>query len=120
LPCAVTGFYVGFHATGGWIAASGFMSIAIIYFYTTLKGYLSIRTGQIVAHQNMMTYSYSLCLAAVTLRIYIPLSYLFGIDYILAYSIIAWVAWLPNLCIARWINQIRDDIDPIILMNANL
>lgn len=107
LICAISGIYIGFYATGGWVAASGFISVAAIYFYTTLQGYLTIRNKQIVAHQNMMTYSYAVCLAAVTLRIYIPLSFALEIEYILAYSIIAWVAWIPNLGIAWWVNRNR-------------
>lgn len=107
LLCAISGLYIGFYATGGWVAASGFISVAVVYFYTTLQGYLTIRNKQIVAHQNMMTYSYAACLAAVTLRLYIPLSFVLEIEYILAYSIIAWVSWLPNLGIAWWVNQNR-------------
>lgn len=105
--CAISGFYIGFYATGGWIPATGFMTIALIYFYTTLKGFLAIRNKQIIEHQNFMTYSYAACLAAVNLRIYIPLSFNLGIDYILAYSIIAWLAWVPNLAIAWWVNEKR-------------
>jgi uncharacterized membrane protein len=109
LLCAISGFYIGFYATGGWIAAGGFITVSLIYFYTTLKGFLTIRKKEIVAHQNMMTYSYSVCLAAVTLRIYMPLSFVFEIDYNLAYSIIAWMSWIPNLGIAWWINQKREN-----------
>ncbi len=115
LICAISGFYIGFYATGGWIPATGFMAIALIYFYTTLKGFLAIKNKQITAHQNYMTYSYAACLAAVTLRIYIPLSFALGIDYILAYSIIAWIAWVPNLAIAWWVNQNRSKKDKLLL-----
>jgi uncharacterized membrane protein len=115
LICAISGFYIGFYATGGCIPASGFMAIALIYFYTTLKGFLAIKNKQITEHQNFMTYSYAACLAAVTLRIYIPLSFALKIDYILAYSIIAWVAWLPNLAIAWWVNENRSKKDKLLL-----
>lgn len=105
--CAISGVYIGFFATGGWIPAIGFIAIALIYFYTTLKGFLAIKNKQIIEHQNYMTYSYAACLAAVTLRIYIPLSFALGIGYLFAYSIIAWVAWVPNLAIAWWVNEKR-------------
>ena len=108
LLCAISGFYIGFFATGGWIPATGFIAMALIYFYTTLQGFLAIKNKQITAHQNYMTYSYAACLAAVTLRIYIPLSFVLEIDYILAYSIIAWVSWIPNLAIAWWVNKRRE------------
>ena len=108
LLCAISGFYIGFFATGGWIPATGFIAMALIYFYTTLQGFLAIKNKQITAHQIYMTYSYAACLAAVTLRIYIPLSFVLEIDYILAYSIIAWVSWIPNLAIAWWVNKRRE------------
>lgn len=54
-----------------------------------------------------MTYSYATCLAAVSLRLYVPLSSLITDNYILSYTIIAWFAWVPNLFIAYWINKNR-------------
>ncbi len=107
LLCATSGFFIGFNATGGWIPAAGFIGLALIYFYVTMNGYLAIRKKQIALHQNYMTYSYAACLAAVTLRLYIPLSFILEIDYILAYSIIAWIAWIPNLIIAWLVNEKR-------------
>lgn len=108
LICSISGFYIAFYATGGWIPALGFIVVACIYFYTTLMGYVHIRNKQLVRHQNMMTYSYAVCLAAVSLRLMTPLSYLLGIDYVVAYTFIAWLAWIPNLMIAYWINKKRE------------
>lgn len=105
LTCSVSGAYISFYATGGWVPALGFFTVACIYFYTTLRGFLSIRKGQIMQHQNFMTYSYAACLAAVSLRVYIPLSILITDDYILSYTFIAWLSWIPNLVIAYFINK---------------
>lgn len=107
IPCSISGLYIGVYATGGFVAAAGFISVACIYFYTTLKGYLTIRKGQIVEHQNMMTYSYAVCLAAVSLRLSTPIAYLLGFEYVSSYTFIAWSAWIPNLMIAYWINKNR-------------
>lgn len=107
LPCSVSGFYIGFYATGGWLAALGFIIVSCIYFYTTLKGFLHIRNRQFIPHQNYMTYSYATCLAAVSLRVFVPLSSLITDDYILSYTLIAWLAWIPNLFIAYWVNKSR-------------
>lgn len=106
--CSISGVYVGFFATGGWIAAAGFITVACIYFYTTLQGFLSIKKGQIIAHQNFMTYSYAVCLSAVSLRLATPAAYLMGLDYISSYQAIAWAAWIPNLTIAYLINKSRN------------
>jgi uncharacterized membrane protein len=108
LACAVSGSYISFHATGGWLSALGFLTVSVLYFYTTLKGFTTIRNGQLAAHQDFMTYSYALCLSAVTLRLAVPFSYLFTDDYVFSYSIIAWAAWMPNLLIAYWVNKNRE------------
>jgi hypothetical protein len=50
-----------------------------------------------------MIRSYALCLAAVTLRIYIPVGLAAGIDYSTSYPAIAWLCWVPNLLAAEWI-----------------
>ena len=49
-----------------------------------------------------MLRSYALTLAAVTLRVYLPLSQIYGIDFIAAYQAIAWLCWVPNLVIVDW------------------
>jgi hypothetical protein len=100
LICGLTGIYVGYYSNGGLMADLGFMSIGVIYFYTTLKAYLFIKNKQIIQHQRMMVFSYACCLAAVTLRFYMPfLTYYLG-DYYLAYTASAWLSWVPNLLIA--------------------
>ncbi|WP_250637311.1 DUF2306 domain-containing protein [Stenotrophomonas rhizophila] len=47
--------------------------------------------------------NFSLTLAAVTLRIYLPSSMVLGIPFDIAYPIIAWLCWLPNLLLAEWL-----------------
>ena len=112
LICGLSGVYIGFHANGGPVAAAGFISVGIIYFYTTLKAYLHIRKKEIEQHRRMMMYSYAACLAAVTLRLYTPfLTYLMG-DYLQAYRIIAWISWMPNLFVAKILND-RDAAEPL-------
>lgn len=108
LICGLTGVYISIFATGGWVAALGFLSISCIFFYATLMGYFVIKKKLIMQHQNFMTYSYAAILSSVTLRIYIPLATLFTDDYVFSYTIIAWVSWIPNLFIAFWINKNRN------------
>jgi hypothetical protein len=101
LFCGLSGVIIGFYAYGGPIAQTGFMTVGCIYFYTTLMGYLRIRNKDIVGHQTMMIYSYAVCLAAITLRLYSPLLTIALDDYTTAYRIVAWLSWVPNLFIAR-------------------
>jgi hypothetical protein len=50
-----------------------------------------------------MARNFSLAFAAVMLRLYIPASVLAGIDFTVAYPVIAWLCWLPNLLLAGWV-----------------
>ena len=107
LVSSIAGIYIACYATGGIIASSGFMCLGLFWFYSTYRGYSSIIERNINAHKEMMIYSYAACLAAVTLRIYLPLlSFAFG-DFIKAYLVVAWVSWVPNLVVAFYINKRR-------------
>ena len=48
-----------------------------------------------------MVRNFSLAFAAVMLRLYIPTSVLAGVDFAVAYPVIAWLCWLPNLLVAE-------------------
>ncbi len=49
-----------------------------------------------------MLRSYALTLAAVTLRIYLGISQVNGVDFVVAYQAISWMCWVPNLLIVEW------------------
>ncbi|WP_253909024.1 DUF2306 domain-containing protein [Corallococcus exiguus] len=105
LLSGLAGVYVGFFATGGVIAASGFVSLGISWLYTTASAYRLIKSRRLEEHRLMMTYSYAACFAAVTLRLWMPvLIYALG-DFISAYRIVAWLCWLPNLGVAYFISR---------------
>ncbi|GGX09292.1 DUF2306 domain-containing protein [Aquimarina muelleri] len=103
----VSGIYIGFFATGGSIASLGFISLGILWLYTTLKGYWYAKTAQIVQHQIMMYYSYAFCFAAVTLRIWLPILVILIHDFIIAYRIVAWLCWVPNLILIHYMIRIK-------------
>jgi len=102
---SLAGIYIGFYATGGMVSSLGFICLGIVWFYTTLKAYLSIRKKQIEQHQKMMIYSYAACFAAVTLRIWLPILTLIYGDFVKAYVIVAWLCWIPNLFVAGLITR---------------
>ncbi len=102
----ICGFYIAFNATGGLITTLGFMSLAVVWLFTTLKAYLAIRKGDIQLHQGFMIYSYAACFAAVTLRIWLPLLTLGFGDFNIAYRIVAWLCWVPNIIVAYfWVKR---------------
>ena len=107
LPSSLAGIGIGFFATGGFITATGFICLGIIWFTTTLMAYVKIRDMQIEHHRVLMIYSYAACFAAVTLRIWLPiLITIFG-DFMIAYTVVAWLCWVPNIIVAGVIVRIN-------------
>lgn len=90
------------HSFGGPVATAGFGLLGVFWLGSTLKGYYCIRQGDQSAHRSWMMRSYALTLAAVTLRLYLPLSQVLGLPIEVAYVVIAWLCWVPNLLIAEW------------------
>lgn len=95
-----SGLYIAYFATGGIISTLGFSSLAIIWLYTTLRAFLEIKNASISKHQKFMTYSFAACFAAVTLRIWLPLLTSFFQEFIIAYRIVSWLCWVPNIIVA--------------------
>lgn len=103
LLSALAGIGIGFTATGGLIASVGFICLGIVWFTTTLLAYLKIRAFQIEQHRKLMIYSYAACFAAVTLRVWLPLLMIVSGDYLVAYIIVSWLCWVPNMVVANLI-----------------
>lgn len=104
LLSSVSGFALAMFATGGLISVLGFTGLATAWFFSNVKAYTSIRNRQIAQHQNWMIRNYALTFAAVTLRLWLPFSQaVLHMDFILAYQIIAWMCWVPNLIVAELI-----------------
>ena len=102
----VCGIFIAFNATGGIITTLGFIWLGLVWLYTTLKAYSAVRNGDIELHQGMMIYSYAACFSAVTLRIWLPLLTIGFGDFTMAYQIVAWLCWIPNIIFAYfWVRR---------------
>ncbi len=99
----VFGLYMAQFAYGGVIARTGFAALAVCWLYSGARAYLAIRRGAIQKHRKWMVRNFSLTFAAVTLRIYLPVSNVLGVEFYVAYAAIAWLAWVPNLLVAEWL-----------------
>ena len=100
LLSSLSGIYIGYFATGGNLASIAFMSLGVVWFYTTLMAFITVKNKNIIAHKKLMIYSYSLCFYAVTLRIWmLTLITIYG-DFNTGYTIAAWLCWIPNLIVA--------------------
>ena len=98
------GLYMAQFGYGGLITELGFATLAILWLYSGAMAYKQIRNKQIEAHRQWMIRNYALTLAGTMLRVWIPISVGgIGIEFIMAYRVIAWMCWVPNLIIAEWI-----------------
>jgi uncharacterized membrane protein len=88
---------------GGPVTHVGFGMLAILWIATTVNAYRHIRAGNVPAHREWMWRSYALTLAAVTLRIYLPVSQVAGVPFEPAYQAISWLCWVPNLLAVEWL-----------------
>lgn len=87
--------------SAGPVAAAGFATLDLCWVVTTTLGTVAAVTGRHAAHRRWMIRSIALTLGAVTLRLYVPLSQLLGIDFLVAYRAISWLAWVPNALLAE-------------------
>jgi len=98
-----SGLYIAFFASGGLISSMGFGGLALAWLFTTSSAYKAILAKDTETHEKWMIRSYALTFAAVTLRIWLPLSMVAGIEFQVAYPVIAWLCWVPNLFVAEMI-----------------
>ncbi|MEP4768439.1 MAG: DUF2306 domain-containing protein [Roseibium sp.] len=95
------GLQLAFHSMAGGLAVSGFALLAVAWLGTTMAALWFALRRDILRHQAWMVRSAALTFAAVTLRIYLPLSMVSGFEFEIAYPIISWACWLPNLIAAE-------------------
>lgn len=107
---SIAGFYIAMFASGGITCMLGFGSLALCWLFTDIMAYTSIIKRRFKDHENWMIRNYALTFAAVTLRIYLPLSQMAHIDFLAAYRVISWICWVPNLLIAEIIISKRAGI----------
>ncbi len=97
----LAGLYMSLHAFGGAAARSGFACLALTWLFTGLRAFLAIRQGDVASHRRWMVRNFALTFAAVTLRLYLSSSMAIGVAFDVAYPVIAWLCWLPNLLVAE-------------------
>ena len=89
------------HAFGGTPARLGFTLLALAWLFSGFRAFIAIRAGDVASHRRWMIRNFSLTFAAVTLRFYLPAAVASGIPLELAYPVIAWLCWIPNLVAAE-------------------
>jgi hypothetical protein len=105
---SLAGFASALHSEGGLVTHLGFGILAVLWFFTGLMAYGHARAGRIEEHREWMIRNFSLSLAAVTLRQYLPFAlFVMHWPFLRAYVPISWLCWVPNLIVAEWMIRRR-------------
>lgn len=106
LAGGLSGLYLALHAFGGPVSRLGFGGLALGWLFTGYRAFRAVRARDFATHRRWMVRNYALSFAAVTLRLWIPLSIVSGLPFETAYPAIAWLCWVPNLLVAeRFFNR---------------
>ena len=97
----VTGLVLAFGASTGGITGAGFGALAVAWLVTTLLAWRRAVQRRLDDHQAWMIRSFALTLAAVTLRIYLPIGEALPVPFEAAYQAISFLCWVPNLLLAE-------------------
>ena len=112
LGCLVgggAGVVLAFGSFAGPIATAGFAGLGVLWIAFTALGWRAAVGRRFEHHRRWMIRSWALTLAAVTLRLYLPLVMVSGLPFLPWYRAIAFLCWVPNLLIAElWLRR-RDD-----------
>jgi len=88
-------------ASGGPVAGLGFGTLAVLWLWTTISGWRAAVNRKFEQHRIWMRFSYAMTFGAVTLRLQIPLGFIFF--HFHSYSEmsvwLAYTAWIPNVIV---------------------
>ena len=116
LGCSVGGLAgialaLGTHA--GPVAALGFGGLGVSWLYSTWHAVRLAMKGEYDRHRAWMIRSFALTMAAVTLRLILPLLMISSLGMERAYEIVAWACWVPNLVFAQlWLGLRKKPLIP--------
>ena len=100
LLAGLAGFYMSLYAGSTWVPKLGFACLAVTLMFCTYRAYAKARARRFAEHREWMILSYACILAAVTLRIELPLLMMTTHQPGLSYAIVAWACWVPNVLVA--------------------
>jgi hypothetical protein len=104
LFAAPGGLGMSFFVGRGNMVLISFVVQCLLWFYCTAMAFRKALAKDFESHQHWMMRSFSLTLAAITLRLYIfAASWWFDLSLPYVYGLFAWASWLPNLLIAEYI-----------------
>ena len=114
LQSAPSGLIMALYANGGALTKLSCLLLTPLWWFFTLKGYLSIRNGNLPDHKKWMIRSYALTLSAISLRVYqFAFGYFNVIDPDFQYLFVSWVSWVGNLLVAEVIIRYKELYYPL-------
>jgi hypothetical protein len=101
LIAGVGGLATAFHASGGPVAGLGFGILAVSWIGTTAWAWRAAVARNFALHRVLMRFSYAMTFGAVTLRLQIPIFFIFfGFTSYGAMSVwLAYTSWIPNVIV---------------------
>lgn len=98
----VAGFVLALGASTGPISTIGFGSLATFWMVTTSLAWRRAMQRRFTEHRAWMMRSFALTFAAVTLRLYLPMTSFFPVHFDDAYRAISFLCWMPNLVLVEF------------------
>jgi uncharacterized membrane protein len=95
------GVYMAAYSAGGPVAHVGFGLLGIAVLGATARAVQLAVARDLAAHRRWMIRSYALFLAAVTLRVELPLLMAL-LGTAMGYQLVSWLCWVPNAVAAEW------------------
>ncbi|WP_433272354.1 DUF2306 domain-containing protein [Actinosynnema sp. CS-041913] len=107
LIATVASLFAATFSLSGFAVRVGFYLLAAAWLYTLVKGYRSIRRGEVGLHRIWMIRNYALTFAGVTLRVYLILGLLLkqsvpSLAFDEIYTAAAWASILGNVLVAEY------------------
>jgi hypothetical protein len=107
----VSGLILAPTAYTGLVASVGFTVLDLAMLFTTWTAVRMIFANRFGDHRRWMIRSFSLILAGVMLRVWVPIygalaaAGIVDFSFETAYAAIAWLCWVPNLLLAIWFTR---------------
>ena len=104
--CAIgapAGFMLALGTTAGPMAAVGFAVPALLWPTFTWLGWRAAVERRFDEHREWMLRSYAITSTAITLRLMLPASAMLGLEFLPAYRVISWLAWITNLALFEYV-----------------
>jgi hypothetical protein len=107
----VSGLILAPTAYTGLVASVGFTVLDLAMLFTTWTAVRMIFANRFGDHRRWMIRSFSLIMAGVMLRVWLPIygalaaAGIVNFSFETAYAAVAWLCWVPNLLLAIWFTR---------------